>query len=306
MKRLLIFGLALLALCAGLIAALPANAGFIDFENGWDGGKIFSTITGLQFTNTAGYDWLYGDWRTNDYNGSYPNGAVTDLYPIPTQFFSNGNFFAWLGTDQGNGVISFTQSYATYFELGYSVSSGITLTAYDELGTVLDQEVGIYDNLGTGRLDTLRVEAPGMAYVMVSGTGNNWLIDDISTDAIQECVIDEHCDDHDWCTGAETCVNYHCVEGEAPLCEDDGLFCNGEESCSFKDQDCAHSGNPCAEGTICDEATKSCLSEEDEDDTPDLTDDDDESDLDPNIGTEEEEEGAGWPEGQVTGGCCGS
>ena len=41
----------------------------------------------MRFTTTDGYDWVYGDWRTDDYNGKYPDGAYT----------SNGNFFAWLG-----------------------------------------------------------------------------------------------------------------------------------------------------------------------------------------------------------------
>jgi photosystem II stability/assembly factor-like uncharacterized protein len=74
----------------GAVFLLPPAAahadGFIDFENGTDGAPIRSTIAGLQFTTTEGYDWIYGDWRTGDYNGPYPDGAC----------YSNGNFFAYV------------------------------------------------------------------------------------------------------------------------------------------------------------------------------------------------------------------
>ncbi len=292
--------------CAVFSWATPARAGFIDFEGGADGLIIYSQIPGLEFTNTAGFDWLYADWRTNTYNGAYPNWAVRDQYPFETQYYSNGNFFAWLGTDQGNGKITFTQSYATYFELGYSVSSGITLTAYDQFGGVLDQDLGVTDNLGTGRLDTLRVDAPGMAYVIISGTGNQWLIDDISTDAIQECLIDANCDDHDYCTGIETCVNYQCVDGEPVVCEDDGLFCNGDEVCSNLSESCGHTGNPCPEGETCDEDADTCDGDDwMPDDDADETDDDASEDLVKDPPAAEKDDEAGWPEGKITGGCCG-
>ena len=84
--------------------------GYIDFEDGTDGESIQSTIPGLEFITTQGYDWIYGDWRTGNYNGKYPDGPYT----------SNGNFFAGLGPNQGDGVINFTQSDATYLSGGVS------------------------------------------------------------------------------------------------------------------------------------------------------------------------------------------
>jgi len=54
---------------ADLVGLTVAQAsGLIDFEDGVDGQSIQSSIPGLQFT-TRGYDWIYGDWRTGQYNG---------------------------------------------------------------------------------------------------------------------------------------------------------------------------------------------------------------------------------------------
>ncbi len=298
MKRSIqIICILIMVCCAG-----SAYAGFIDFENGYDDGTIASSITGLEFTNTAGYDWVYGDWRTNDYNGKYPNYSIVNDWdwprPIASQFFSDGNIFAWMGAKQGIGVISFTQAYATYFRIGYSTSSGIDLKAFDELGSQLDADYGVMNNTGTGQLGYLEVNAPGMAYVTLAGTENNWLVDNLETDAIQECILDEHCDDGVFCNGAETCANYTCLEADPVVCADDDIFCNGTESCSETDQACVHSGDPCAPEE-CDEQTDSCpAEEEEEEEEPDsgLEDDDDSEEL------PEEDEDL-WPEGKVTGGC---
>lgn len=273
-----------------------AWAGFIDFENGVDGQVIASSITGLEFTNTAGYNWLYADWRTGDYNGPYPNGPD----PLASQYWSAGNFFAWLGTEQGAGVITFTQSYATYFKIGYSSFSNFYIDAYDTNGTLLDSASG-GPNLDTGRLDYLRVDAPGMAYVICHDTGNFWLVDNLETDAIQQCTLDIHCDDGIFCNGEESCIQYQCKEGIPVSCSDDGLFCNGSESCSNEQESCVHSGDPCLEG-VCNEKTDTCdLDENDDDD-----DDDDNNDPDP---SEDDDTGDPdgdeelWPEGKVSGGC---
>ncbi|MCL4236228.1 MAG: hypothetical protein KJ042_17125, partial [Deltaproteobacteria bacterium] len=86
------------------------------------------------------------------------------------------------------------------------------------------------------------------------------------------------------------------------VCEDDGSFCNGDESCNEAEQTCDHTGNPCPEGEICVESTDICEAPEGDDDLDPPTDDDEEPGPTP---AGEKEEDAGWPEGQVTGGCCG-
>lgn len=151
-------------------------AGFIDFEGGSDSAPIQSTIPGLQFTTTDGQDWIYGDWRSGGYNGPFPTGS----------YYSNGNFFAWLGVSQGDGRIDFTQGDATFITMQVSTLNSVTLRGYDAANNVVAESTFSGGNLNTGRMDTLSITAPGgkaFRYVIVSGAANYWLIDDLSTDA---------------------------------------------------------------------------------------------------------------------------
>ncbi len=161
---------------AGLSTVPTARAdGFVDFENGVDGQAIRSSIPGLQFTTTAGQDWLYGDWRTGQYHGPYPQDA----------YYSNGNFFAWLGPNQGAGRIDFTGAGATYLQVSVSSAEGLTMDGYYEDNTKA-ATASVGGNLWTGQLARLRVDAPPgrlLKYVILHDTGNYWLIDDLSTDA---------------------------------------------------------------------------------------------------------------------------
>jgi hypothetical protein len=283
-------------LCAALCPALNVWAGFIDFEDGWDGSWIRSSITGLQFTSNEGYGWVYGDWRTDLYYGPYPNQAVVDSeHPLSTQYYSDGNFFAWMGTDEGTGIITFTQAYATYFEVGYSTWGGLKVTAYDDLGLILDEQEGVSANVGTGQMDYIRVNGAGMKMIKISGVHNKWLIDNLKTDAVQQCTEDAHCDDGNVCNGQESCVDFQCVDGASISCLDDGVFCNGTESCDAS-LGCVHSGNPCTADQVCDEDKKECVTSTD-DDTLSIDDD--------SAGDDDNAKEPSWPKGKVTGGCCG-
>lgn len=154
----------------------PVQAdGYIDFENGVDGQPIQSTIPGLQFTTTQGYDWIYGDWRTLNYSGPYPSGS----------YYSNGNFFAWLGPNQGAGRIDFTSQDAHYLQVYVSSYAGLIGEAYNSSDQLIASS-SVSANLDTGQMARLRLDAPPgetFAYVIFHDTGNYWLIDDLSTDA---------------------------------------------------------------------------------------------------------------------------
>ena len=159
-----------------LVPPIVRADGFIDFENGVDGQPIRHSIPGLHFTTTAGYDWVYGDWRTGEYNGPYPDDG---------RYYSNGNFFAWLGPNQGAGRIDFTEGGATYLQVWVSSYAGLTADAYYSNGALADT-ASVAGNLDTGRLARLRVETPSdrpLSYVILHDSGNRWLIDDLSTDA---------------------------------------------------------------------------------------------------------------------------
>ncbi len=73
------------------------------------------------------------------------------------------------------------------------------------------------------------------------------------------------------CAAGAICVSATCIDLSDPmLCTnaaaspcDDGLFCNGQESCSPETngvdyRGCSSSGSPCAVGTTCDETTDTC------------------------------------------------
>ena len=147
---------------------IMATTRLMNFEDGVDRQPIQSKIPGMVFTTTDGYDWIYGDWRMG-YNGPYPDGA----------YYSNSNFFAWLGENQGTGRIDFIGATATYLSVLTSTYSGLTMDAYDINGTWLANSGWVTNNLNTGQMTRLTVSAPNMAYVLVHDTGNYWLIDDL-------------------------------------------------------------------------------------------------------------------------------
>jgi hypothetical protein len=69
------------------------------------------------------------------------------------------------------------------------------------------------------------------------------------------CANDSDCYDYNPCT-SEACAG-QCVYFPTSNPCDDGLYCNGEDSC--ENMDCSvHSGNPCPLGTVCNESTDSC------------------------------------------------
>jgi len=139
----------------------------VDFENGRDRATIRSKIAGMEFSTTEGYDWIFGDWRTQNYNGPHPDGL----------FFSNGNFFAWLGKNQGRGIIKFTGSTHKMVGLSYSSYGRVYLRAYDGSGAPIRISYGP-GNLDTGLLQKMFVSGE-IAYVEVYDSGNYWLIDDL-------------------------------------------------------------------------------------------------------------------------------
>jgi len=152
----------------------PPGCWLIDFEDGADGAVILSTVPGLRFTTTEGYDWIYGNKSTGYYN-VYPYGERA--------YVCNGNVFAWLGEYGGQGRIDFTQGTASYFSVLTSTCSGVVIDAYDSEDNLIATSGWATDNLWTGAFTRLTVKAPGMAYVIIHDTGNYWLIDDIVTDA---------------------------------------------------------------------------------------------------------------------------
>ncbi|HPQ69901.1 MAG TPA: kelch repeat-containing protein [bacterium] len=88
------------------------------------------------------------------------------------------------------------------------------------------------------------------------------------------------CDDELYCNGADVCAAGECVHDGTP-CEQDGTFCNGEETCDEEEDECYSPGDPCTEEQTCDEENDQCLDPLDDDTIDDdVVDDDDDDDDD--------------------------
>jgi hypothetical protein len=61
-----------------------------------------------------------------------------------------------------------------------------------------------------------------------------------------------------FCIINESCGDGSCQGGQPRNC-DDGLFCNGPETCSEEQNTCISAGNPCPPNTQCDEANDRCI-----------------------------------------------
>jgi hypothetical protein len=121
-----------------------------------------------------------------------------------------------------------------------------------------------------GQFTTTRVLDADVPALNILGT----LGDAANADVLQ-CTIDAHCDDDQFCTGAESCVDTLCVEGSYPcgalLCNEDtnacvvcvgdaecgdGLFCNGAEVCVGGN--CSPGTYPCGQ-LLCNEEFNACV-----------------------------------------------
>ena len=78
-------------------------------------------------------------------------------------------------------------------------------------------------------------------------------------DACENVPNNDNCDDGVFCNGLETCdASSDCLAGTPVACKDDLLFCNGDEICDEAIDACISKGNPCGEGTVCNEENDVC------------------------------------------------
>lgn len=177
-----------LASVAALVLT-AASSGFSwswDFESGLgqDGQPISSGVSGVTFTTTDGFDWLFLDHTTGNYNTSSDNGLGNQ-----GSYWLDGNVAAWLGVNQGSGRIDFDNKDGSFFSIDYSAAHDFYLEAYDENDVLIDVDSGP-DNLRYGANDagdmgtlTVNSASNNIAYVVVHDQGNFFLVDNISGDA---------------------------------------------------------------------------------------------------------------------------
>ncbi len=177
-------GKVFLSLFVVFVLAGSSFAWNVNFENGLgkDGQAVANDITGLNFTTTDGYDWIYADITTGNYNARSDNGTGSGSYWI------SGNVSTFLGTTQGSGRIDFINKDGGFFTTGYSSSSSFYLEAYDVNDNLIDQVVGgsnLYsqgNNVGLSYL-TVSSGSNNIAYVLMHDTGNYWTADNMSGNA---------------------------------------------------------------------------------------------------------------------------
>lgn len=179
----------LMATIVLFITTQTAYSFFIDFESGTDGSPI-DDITGISFRDFNGFDSLYGDSRTEDYNTTSDDLGYSQN---SGWFHHNGNFWLWAGpnADARGVIVDFDNNDGTFFSTGYSSSSVFYLDAYMTDGTM----VSVSDAGNTeSPMDYLTVNATAglfLDYVVMHDTGNRWLVDDVSGDATGVAPVPE-------------------------------------------------------------------------------------------------------------------
>ncbi len=147
-----------------------------------------------------------------------------------------------------------------------SCDNGLFCDGVETCDAVLDCQAGIAVNCndGVGCTNDSCNEATNSCDNVASNANcdNGLFCDGVETcDAVNDCQAGTavNCNDGIGCTddscneATTSCDN---IANNAN-CPDDGIFCNGTESCSAT-LDCVSSGDPCV-GQACDEATASCV-----------------------------------------------
>lgn len=172
--------LKLLFLLSVLIVSV--NAYFIDFEDGEDGYQL-TDIPGVEFKDMHGYEPMYGDSRTGEYN-TYSDDLEYGFYNC--DYHHKGNIFVWSGFngDATGLIIDFGYDNSTWFQTGYSCLHDFYIDAYMTDGSIIIEQGKPVINDSMEVLFVLAPEGKYIDYVEVHGEkGDFWIIDDISGDA---------------------------------------------------------------------------------------------------------------------------
>jgi hypothetical protein len=302
-----------------------------------EGGKIIGTITAcdtdpplvIPNAQVSVEDWDTGDYMGygwSDSEGHYTvDGLPTGTYRVCADVYGTG-YASMCGNTPIDVLAASTTLHDMCLEKGASISGTINCDNCDEgriCGAVWDGEPGLSLLLGS-----ICVDVSNPTYTIVglpldtelwvgfwwdkdqeynpgppdcgdyagfnennpiTLTDNNKNPDDINVILSEipcECTSDGDCDDGLFCNGEETCIEgvlivgsacqlgsspcpgqscseaLHCYSPVIPECKsdsecDDGLFCNGSETCiSGK---CSSGSNPCLPDLTCDEDQDVCV-----------------------------------------------
>jgi hypothetical protein len=198
--------------------------------------------TDCEESGCAQLDYRVIDWHTVDVN-DFKN-SLYNYGPSYWRFNVYNDFFTYWNTGSPGSV--YVNQSSTY-EGGHAV---LLIGWDDNKGAYLCK-----NSWGA----TQGPNSDGTFWIAYSGHANSmgFGMANFSLTALT-CSSDTECDDGLFCNGKETCVDGACQDGMPEVCTDDGLFCNGSEVCDESNQGCGHSGNPCGEGTFCNEEFDQC------------------------------------------------
>jgi hypothetical protein len=291
-----------------------------------DGNCYDWDIVTLRFNFVDGFDWT-AEYSGTDVGYDWPTAlAVLDdgsvavtgsvinadtFYDMVTIEYTAAGDLAWDAAVDGPGVIDDGGTDVVVSDTGEVYATGMVT---DEEGSNYDMVTVKYDPVGAeqwaayydgpaGGMDygvALGLGDGGLVFVTGASAGIGLNVTDIVTIAYAECdgcyiagvcyedgdpnpensceycdvalVRNEwtpdagaSCDDGLFCNGADTCdAEGECTAHVGDPCPDDGVFCNGDESCDEDLDLCESSGDPCPDnGLFCD-GEETCDEDNDE------------------------------------------
>jgi hypothetical protein len=272
------------------ITATLAQGGGVNWQpsvgGGWTGG--YDTAPGTDARDTFGG---IADMTGVIYYGSlgwWVDVTIAGLEPTKRYTFA---------TSASRANANYSDRWTIYTISGVDASSnGSTLGTQEYLGNPQAVWFNTGDNHDEGYVARWRNIAPGLdgsitvraqAHPNSNSGGRKAYSFDVFLLQEQEpeCELNSHCDDGDFCNGQETCnTSGFCDPGTPIVCDDgvgctvdacdevnnqceyvpnsglcdDGLYCNGAETCDPV-LDCRPGAEPCPAGQWCHEATEACV-----------------------------------------------
>ena len=238
--------------CPAHVASFPYTEGF---ESGWG-----------DWANVGGdaMDWTWNSGSTPSSNTG-PTGAHGGSYYVYTES-SSPNYPNVTGIIEGP-CLDFTAASAAEMTFWYHMYGAAMGTLYAEVSedcvswTTVWSLFGDQGNTWYQATVDLSVYDGTVITVRFRGVTGSSYTSDICVDDLEvtassgpECTIPDDCDDGLWCNGAEDCVAGSCVDGTAPNCND-GVDCT-DDSCNEGTDSCDNVTNDanCDNGLWCDGA----------------------------------------------------
>ncbi len=243
----------------------PGNVDVMQVGDPWPGAGTFTPLD----TDSSGSTLLNG---SVDDNGTFVAGAVTftgalTQFPVVASVGAVGVWDILLSTSAGSSsweglATTLTSGTVTVFQGECTIDANCN----DLIGCTDDTCVAATciftpNNLNCAS-DGVFCNGPEICNATLDcvSSGDPCSVGTFCNEALSvcdACIIDTDCNDNVACTD-DTCVAGSCVFTPNDLnCPDNGLFCDGLESCDAV-QNCVSSGTPCLAGEVCDEASGTC------------------------------------------------